>query len=111
MAAEVAVFGDPSIGSGGTIGSDVERATAVARRMVGSYGLGKTPVFMGTVKELADKPLPERLEVEVSQIIDEEYERMLSMMTEERERVLALAADVVTHRMVKIERGGLAEAA
>ncbi|NKQ88693.1 AAA family ATPase [Rhizobium ruizarguesonis] len=111
MAAEVAVFGDPSIGSGGTIGSDVERATAVARRMVGSYGLGKTPVFMGTVKELADKPLPERLEVEVSQIIGEEYERMLSMMTEERERVLALAADVVTHRMVKIERGGLAKAA
>ncbi|NKL91699.1 AAA family ATPase [Rhizobium leguminosarum] len=111
MAAEVAVFGDPSIGSGGTIGSDVERATAVARRMVGSYGLGKTPVFMGTVKELADKPLPERLEVEVSQIIGEEYERMLSMMTEERERVLALAVDVVTHRMVKIERGGLAKAA
>ncbi|MEX2740637.1 AAA family ATPase [Rhizobium mongolense] len=111
MAAEVALFGDPSIGSGGTIGSDVERATAIARRMIGSYGLGKTPIFMGTVKELADKPLPERLEVEVSQIIGEEYERMLSMMTEERERVLALAADVVTHRMVKIERGGLAEAA
>ncbi|MGO6937864.1 AAA family ATPase [Rhizobium johnstonii] len=111
MAAEVAVFGDPSIGSGGTIGSDIERATAVARRMVGSYGLGKTPVFMGTVKELADKPLPERLEVEVSKIIGEEYERMLSMMTEERERVLALAADVMTHRMVKIERGGLAKAA
>ncbi|MHC2298030.1 PAS domain S-box protein [Rhizobium mongolense] len=111
MAAEVALFGDPSIGSGGTIGSDVERATAIARRMIGSYGLGKTPIFMGTVKELADKPLPERLEVEVSQIIGEEYERMLSMMTEERERVLALAADVVTHRMVKIERGGLAKAA
>ncbi|WP_167371563.1 AAA family ATPase [Rhizobium tibeticum] len=111
MAAEVAVFGDPSIGSGGTIGSDVERATAIARRMVGSFGLGKTPVFMGTVKELADKPLPERLEVEVSQIIGEEYERMLSMMTEERERVLALAADVVTHRIVKLERGGLAAAA
>ncbi|MBY5422294.1 AAA family ATPase [Rhizobium leguminosarum] len=111
MAAEVAVFGDASIGSGGTIGSDVERATAVARRMVGSYGLGKTPVFMGTVKELADKPLPERLEVEVSQILDEEFERMLSMMTERREQVLTLAADVVTHRMVKIERGGLAKAA
>jgi len=111
MAAEIAVFGDPSIGSGGEIGSDVERATAVARRMIGSYGLGKTPVFMGTVKELADKPLPERLEVEVSQMIAEEKERMLSMMTEERERVLALAADVVTHRIVKIERGGLAEAA
>ncbi|PDS95479.1 hypothetical protein CO659_22825 [Rhizobium sp. S9] len=111
MAAEIAVFGDPSIGSGGEIGSDVERATAIARRMVGSYGLGKTPVFMGTVKELANKPLPERLEVEVSQMLAEENERMLSMMTEERERVLALAADIVTHGTVKIERGGLADAA
>lgn len=50
-----------------------------------------------SVKELADKPLPERLEVEVLQIIDEEYERMLLMMTEKHERVLSLAADVVTH--------------
>ncbi|QFY60488.1 AAA family ATPase [Rhizobium grahamii] len=111
MAAEVAVFGDPSIGSGGTIGSDIERATAVARRMIGSYGLGKTPVFMGTVKELASKPLPERLEVEVSQILDEEYERVLSMMMDGRDRILALAADVVTHRIMKIERSGVAEAA
>jgi hypothetical protein len=111
MAAEAAVFGDRSVGSGGTMGSDIERATAVARRMVGSYGLGKTPVFQGTVKELGDKPLSERLEAEVAQIIEEQWERVLAMLTEERERVLALAADVVTHRSVKIERGGRAKAA
>ncbi|MBY5798410.1 AAA family ATPase [Rhizobium leguminosarum] len=111
MAAEAAIFGDRSLGSGGTIGSDVERATTVARRMIGSYGLGKTPVFMGTVKEIGDKPFPERLEAEVLQILDEQLERVLAMLTEESERVLALAADVVTHRTVKIERGGMAEAA
>ncbi|MGO8661538.1 hypothetical protein ACC805_12260 [Rhizobium ruizarguesonis] len=41
MAAELVVFGDRSIGAGGIVGSDIERATAVARRMVGIYGLGK----------------------------------------------------------------------
>ncbi len=111
MAAEIAIFGDASIGAGGPVGSDVECATTVARRMIGSYGLGKTPVWMGTVKDLADNPLPERLEVEVSQILDEELERMVSMMTEGRERLLALAADVVTHLTVKIERSGAAKAA
>jgi cell division protease FtsH len=111
MAAEIAVFGDASIGAGGPVGSDVERATTVARRMIGSYGLGKTPIWMGTVKDLADKPLPERLEIEVSQILDEELERMVSMMTEGRERILALAADVVTHLTVKLERSEIAKAA
>ncbi|MDW9645888.1 hypothetical protein [Sinorhizobium meliloti] len=50
MAAEAAVFGDRSVGSGSTVGSDVERATSIARRMVGSFGLGKTPIFLGTPK-------------------------------------------------------------
>ncbi|WP_210161335.1 hypothetical protein [Rhizobium leguminosarum] len=55
--------------------------------------------------------MSERLEVEVSQILDEELERMVSMMTEERERLLALAADVVTHLTVKLVRSGMAKAA
>lgn len=43
MAAEAAVFADRSLGAGGLIGSDVELATGIARRMVGSYGFGGTP--------------------------------------------------------------------
>lgn len=111
MAAEAAVFGDRSIGSGGYVGSDVERATFVARRMVGSYGLGKTPIFHGTVESLGDKPLPERLEVEVTQILAEEWERARAILTNERERVLDLATQVMTHRSVRIETSGIAEAA
>ncbi len=111
MAAEKAVFGDRSIGGGGTRGTDVELATTVARRMIGSYGLGKVPVFIGTVRELRDKPLPEPFEAEVSQIVDEEWNRALAMLTEQQDRVLDLAKHVVVHRSLKIERDGKARAA
>ncbi|MDX1195782.1 AAA family ATPase [Rhizobium sp. L43] len=111
MAAEAAVFGDRSLGSGGTVGSDVERATSVARRMIGSYGLGKTPIFLGTPKDLGYGPLPKHQEAEVSQMLSEEWERVLTMLTEEQERVLELAAEVVTNRSVRIEHSGIAEAA
>ncbi len=111
LAAEKAVFGNRSIGGGGARGTDVELATAVARRMVGSYGLGRVPVFIGTVPELKDKPLPEPFEAEVSQIIDEEWNRALAMLTEQRDRVLDLAKHVVVHHSLKIERNGSARAA
>ncbi len=111
LAAEKAVFGDRSIGGGGARGTDVELATAVARRMVGSYGLGRVPVFIGTVSELKDKPLPEPFEAEVSQIIDEEWNRALAMLTEQQDRVLDLANHVVVHPSLKIERNGGAKAA
>ncbi|MGO4355626.1 AAA family ATPase [Rhizobium sp. RAF36] len=111
MAAEFVVFGDRSIGAGGIIGSDIERATAVARRMVGSYGLGKSPVFMGTVKDLGDKPLPEKMEAEVAQILENQWERVRNMLMKDRERILGLAGDIVAHGSVKLERTGTASAA
>ncbi|MDM9624974.1 AAA family ATPase [Rhizobium sp. S152] len=111
MAAEFVVFGDRSIGAGGSIGSDVERATAVARRMVGSYGLGKSPVFMGTVRDLGDKPLPDKMEAEVAQILEGQWKRVRDMLMEDRERILGLAGDIVTHGSVKLERSGTAKAA
>lgn len=111
MAAEAAVFGDRSIGSGGIIGSDLERATSLARRMVGSYGFGSTPIFIGTVDGLKEKALPDHLEMEVVEIIKSEYDRVMKMLIEARDRVAALAAEAVAHRSLLIERGGLANAA
>ncbi len=111
MAAELVVFGDRSIGAGGIVGSDIERATALARRMVGSYGLGKSPVFIGTVKELADKPLPEKMEAEVAQILEDQWKRVRDMLMEDRDRILGLASDIVTYGTVKLERSGAAKAA
>ncbi|MDK1376834.1 MULTISPECIES: AAA family ATPase [unclassified Sinorhizobium] len=106
MAAEAAVFGDRSVGSGGIMGSDIERATSLARRMVGTYGFGSKPVFLGTVQDLVDAPLPERFENEALDIVGVQYDRVLKMLADERDRVLALATEAVNHRALKIERGG-----
>jgi hypothetical protein len=111
MAAEAAVFGDRSAGSGGVIGSDVERASSIARRMVGSYGLGSKPVFIATVEEVAEKGLPEWLEREANEIVWAQYDRVLAILTEEQDRLLSLATDAVNYRIVRIERGGTADAA
>jgi cell division protease FtsH len=111
MAAEAVVFEARSLGSGGGVGSDIERATAIARRLVASYGLGKSPIFFGPVEEIAGKSLPEPLESEIVEILREQYERVCAMLADERERVVLLAGDAVTHGRVRIERDGGMEAA
>lgn len=111
MAAEAVVFGDRSAGSGGVIGSDIERASSIARRMVGSYGLGSKPVFIAAVEELAEKGLPEWLEGEANEIVWAEYDRVRAILTEEQDRLISLATDAVNYRIVRIERGGTADAA
>ncbi|MDQ0133723.1 DNA polymerase III delta prime subunit [Neorhizobium galegae] len=104
MAAEATVFADRSLGSGGLIGSDVERATAIARRLVASYGLGKTPIFFATVDEVAGTTLPAALENEVVKILRIQYERVLGILVDQRDRLIAVAGDAAAHGSVRIER-------
>ncbi|MBY3201775.1 AAA family ATPase [Rhizobium laguerreae] len=111
MAAESVVFDNRSIGSGGVAGSDVERATAIARRMVGSYGLGKSPVFVTNVELIGSQRLPCRLESEVIEILKTQYERTIAILNSEKARLIELASDVVNNRTVRIERGSDTDAA
>lgn len=111
MAAEAVVFENRSIGAGGVIGSDVERATTIARRMVGSYGLGKYPVFITNVDLVGDQLLPQQLETEVVEILQAQYERVITILRNEKGRLVQLASDVVANRTVKIERGSKTDAA
>ncbi|WP_198023362.1 hypothetical protein [Ensifer sp. WSM1721] len=103
MAAEQVVFGDRSLGSGGVDGSDVERATTIARRLVASYGLGSTPIFIKDIESLKDSSLPAAIEEEVRQILDAQYQRALEMLEAERDQMLALARDSMLHRSVRVE--------
>ncbi|RWX21863.1 hypothetical protein EHI43_36835 [Rhizobium leguminosarum] len=104
MAAEATVFADRSLGSGGLIGSDVERATAIARRLVASYGLGKTPIFFAAVEEVAGTTLPAALENEVVKILRIQYERVLGILVDQRHRLIAVAGDAAAHGSLRIER-------
>lgn len=53
---EQLIFGGASHGSGGTRGSDLQQATAMACAMIGSFGLaGPTPLtYLGTPRDAAD---------------------------------------------------------
>lgn len=104
MAAEAVVFGDRSLGSGGLVGSDIEHATSIARRLVGSYGLGDTPFFFATPEELDDERMPPALEAEAMKILREQYERVLGILSREKDQLIALASEAVAHGKVMIER-------
>ncbi|MBU2326187.1 MAG: AAA family ATPase, partial [Alphaproteobacteria bacterium] len=104
MAAEAVVFGDRSLGSGGLVGSDVEHATSIARRLVGSYGLGDTPYFFATPEELDDERMPPALEAESMKILRTQYERVIGILFREKEHLISLAAEAVAHGKVLIER-------
>lgn len=104
MAAEAVVFGDRSLGSGGLVGSDVEHATSIARRLVGSYGLGETPFFFATPEELDDEQMPPVLEAEAMKILRKQYERVLGILSREKDQLIALASEAVAHGKVMIER-------
>lgn len=106
MAAEFLVFGDRSIGSGGVEGSDVERATNVARRLVYSYGLGHIPVFTDMDHRSKDSAINWRLEDNVFEILDTQYERARVMLEAALDRVIALAKEAMLNLQVKIEREG-----
>ncbi|WP_416065945.1 hypothetical protein ACK9YZ_05645 [Rhizobium sp. ZK1] len=102
MAAEAVVFEARSVGSGGVVGSDIEHVTAIARRMIGSYGFGKTPLYLGAVDSLGHEPLPERLEKEVMKILDGQYSRALDILAGEHKRIVSLATDAASHQSVRI---------
>ncbi|TCU28183.1 AAA family ATPase [Rhizobium laguerreae] len=106
MAAEFLVFGDRSIGSGGVSGSDIERATTIARRLVYSYGLGHIPVFTDMNHRWKDSAINWRLEDNVFEILETQYERVLVMLESERDRVISLAKEAMLNLRVKIERDG-----
>jgi ATP-dependent Zn protease len=102
MAAEAVVFEARSVGSGGVLGSDLERVTGIARRMIGSYGFGKTPGYLGAGDVLGGMPLPERFEKEAMKILDGQYNRVLGILAGENSRIVSLAADAVAHRSLKL---------
>jgi cell division protease FtsH len=84
-AAEEYLLGSRSNGFSGSVGSDLDTASAIAIRMVCSYGMGSSLRFMieshkVDVKEAA--LLPAEVRDEVSQILDQQYARATLILTE-----------------------------
>lgn len=104
-AAEEVVFGNRSIGAGGVEGSDLDQATRLAYRMVGSYGLGKWLRYQVGANRVDESfvPAPE-LRAEVDGILAREYRATKELLSKEKTKLMRLAAELVVDRQLLLDR-------
>jgi len=112
-AAEQMILGDISTGAS----NDIQRATALARKMVGTYGMseklgtvafdaGHDEVFIG--KSMAQtRPYSEKtaaeIDGEIRRMIDEAYERCRGILEEYRPQLIAVAEYLLQHETMTAE--------
>ncbi len=112
-AAEEMMLGDISTGAS----SDIQRATAIARKMVGTYGMseklgnvafdtGSDEVFIGKSMGHA-RPYSERtaaeMDTEIRAIIDAAYDRCRTILAESKPQLEAVAAYLLEHETMDAE--------
>ena len=112
-AAEELILGDISTGAS----SDIQRATAIARKMVGTYGMseklgnvafdaGTDEVFigksMGHTRPYSEKTAAE-MDEEIRAIIDGAYDRCRRILTANREQLVSVAEYLLVHETMDAE--------
>ena len=102
--AEELVYGEPSTGAE----SDIQQLTAIARQMVGRWGMSDTlgPLtllpaegqgpFLPGASEVSART-QERIDEEVSRIVDEAHKQVLALLADNRAKLDSLAAALVEH--------------
>jgi cell division protease FtsH len=103
-AAEELVYGEPTTGAE----SDIQQLTAIARQMVGRWGMsdqlgplsllpadGAGPLLPGA-SEVSGRT-QERIDEEVTRIVDEAHKQVLALLADNRDKLDALAAALVEH--------------
>ena len=113
IAAEEMMLGDISTGAS----SDIQRATAIARKMVGTYGMseklgnvafdtGSDEVFIGKSMGHA-RPYSEQtaaaMDTEIRAIIDAAYDRCRAILAESKPQLEAVAAYLLEHETMDAE--------
>jgi cell division protease FtsH len=102
-AAEELIFGAEKITTGA--GNDIERSTALARRMVTSFGMSEAigpmavgdaeqEVFLGrelVQRRAISESVAQRVDAEVKRLLDEAYARAMSTLEENRDLLKVLA--------------------
>ena len=94
-AAEVLIFGEKGINTG--IGSDIREANWDAKRIVCRYGMGKK---LSNIEALGiEEPTADMLK-EIEEILQEQYERALRLLGENRGLLEALTMELVKKKML-----------
>ncbi len=104
-AAEEVAFGNRSIGAGGVEGSDLDQATRLAYRLVGSYGLGKSLRYQFGANRVDESfvPAPE-LRPEVDGILAREFRATKELLSKDKSNLMRLAAELVVDRNLIIDK-------
>jgi cell division protease FtsH len=102
--AEELVYGEPSTGAE----SDIQQLTAIARQMVGRWGMsdtlgpitlipqdGQGPYFPGA-SEVSSRT-QEKIDEEVNRIVEDAHKEVLSLLADNRPKLESLAAALVEH--------------
>lgn len=98
MAAEELVLESRSEGAGNADGCDLDIATRIAKRMILSLGMGKTPRFYGDETRLpTDLLLSAPLSREVDRILQAEFENTKVFLTD-KEAALTRVADALVEK-------------
>ena len=112
-AAEKMILGDISTGAS----NDIQRATAIARKMVGTYGMsdrigsvafdtGEEEVFvgksMGHIRPYSEKTAAE-MDEEIKCIIDEAYERCQTILQQYQPQLISVAEYLLVNETMSAE--------
>ncbi len=111
-AAEAIVFGEVTTGAGGGNGSDLATVTRYARAMVTRFGMSDRlgPMIFGQKEEMVflgreiseqrdySEAVAEIIDEEVKKIVDEAYQRALTVINEHRD-----ALEAVAQRLLEVE--------
>jgi cell division protease FtsH len=103
--AEQLVIGDISTGAS----NDIERATSIARKMIMDYGMSDTlgPIAFGSGSDEVflgrdmgkgrsfSEETAHKIDVEIKKLIDEAYQKALTILTENRSKLNAVAEELL----------------
>jgi len=109
--AEKLVIGDISTGAS----NDIERATTIARKMVMDYGMsdslgtiaygsGSDEVFLGRDMgkgRIFSEETAHKIDVEIKKLIDEAYSKALTLLTENRSKLNAVAEELLVREKLE----------
>ena len=111
--AEQLCLGDISTGAS----NDIQRATSIARKMVASYGMseklgtvsfesGHDEVFIGRTMSQGrsySEAVAAQIDEEVRRVVDEAYRRCEELLTQQREKLNAVASYLLEHETMERE--------
>ncbi|MGR9297005.1 AAA family ATPase [Rhizobium leguminosarum] len=104
LAAEEVELGGKSTGAGGHLGSDLDVATEIAKRMVATWGMGRVPRFYAERQHIERFfQASSSVTGEVDEILLEEWGKVKAALREERETLLKLTSDLLAKRLIYLD--------